>query len=66
MSFAWWHLLLVWLPMLPTFWSIWDIWNHAFASPRRKAGWLIFVVLLPVIGGLVYIFRGRSEARKAV
>ncbi len=48
--------------MLPTFWSIWHIWNHAFETMQRKVAWLALVVLLPVLGGLIYIFFGRRQA----
>lgn len=62
MTFSWWHVVVALLPMLPTFWSIWDIWNHSFVTMGRKMGWLVFVVLVPVIGGLIYIFVGRKQA----
>lgn len=62
MTFAWWHTLIILLPMLPTFWSIWHIWNHSFITFQRKMLWLAFVVFVPVIGGLVYIVWGRGQA----
>lgn len=62
MTFSWWHLLVLILPMLPTFWSIWDIWNHDFPTREKRLLWLVFVVFVPVIGGLIYIFTGRKQA----
>ena len=62
MSFAWWHAVVVWIPMLPTFWSIWHIWNHDFPNPQARALWLVLVVFVPVIGGIIYIFTGRRTA----
>lgn len=62
MTFAWWHVLAALAPMLPTFWSIWHIWNHAFATSEKKMFWLVFVIFLPVMGGVVYIFIGRKQA----
>ena len=62
MSFAWWHAVVVWIPMLPTFWSIWQIWNHDFPTPQARALWLVLVVFVPVIGGIIYIFTGRKTA----
>ncbi len=63
MTFAWWHAIVALLPMAPTFWSIWDIWNHDFITFQKKMAWLVFVILIPVIGGIVYIFFGRKQAR---
>ena len=62
MTFAWWHLLVAAVPMVPTFWALWHIWAHEFATPQQKAGWFAFVVLLPVIGGIIYLFTGRCKA----
>lgn len=62
MTFAWWHIPLAMLPMLPTFWSILHIWRHQFDDPVQRARWLMLVVFLPVIGGLIYIVTGRRKA----
>ncbi len=48
--------------MVPTFWALWHIWAHEFATPQQKSGWFAFVVLLPVIGGIIYLFTGRCKA----
>ena len=62
MIFSWWHIALWLLPMLPTFWSIWHIWTHDFPDWQRKIAWLCFVVFVPVLGGIIYIFTGRRRA----
>lgn len=62
MTFAWWHVFVWLLPMLPTFWSIWHIWTHAFADYQTRMLWLVFVVFVPVIGGIIYIILGRKRA----
>ena len=74
MTFAWWHPLVALIPMLPSFWSIWHIWSHEFETPQQRALWLVLVeswyqkdkvlvVFLPVLGGIIYIFTGRTKAR---
>lgn len=62
MTFAWWHILVLLVPMLPAFWSIWDIWSHSFKDYNQKMLWLILVVFMPVLGALIYIFWGRRHA----
>ncbi len=52
--------------MLPTFWSIWHIWTHAFADYQTRMTWLVFVVFVPVIGGICYIISGRGKALKSI
>ena len=49
----------LWIMLL--FWIIWDIFRSSDLSGWGKAGWLIFVVLLPFLGVLVYVIaRGHS------
>lgn len=62
MTFAWWHLVVALIPMLPNFWSIWDIWNHSFRTSEVRMMWLFFVVFVPVLGGIIYILVGRKQA----
>lgn len=63
MNFHWWHIIIVLLPMAPTFWSIWDIWTHSFASYQKRVTWLIIVIFIPVIGGIIYLIFGWKQAR---
>lgn len=66
MTFAWWHIIIILMPMLPTFWSIYNICARQFADEQKKMLWLVFVVFVPVIGGIIYIFFGRKDILKAV
>ena len=66
MTFAWWHVLVALIPILPNFWSIWHIWNHRFSSFQQKVPWLLVAVFLPVLGGLIYIFVGRRHAGEKI
>ena len=50
---------ILWIFLL--FWIILDIFRSDDLSGWGKAGWLIFVIFLPLIGVLVYLIaRGRS------
>lgn len=62
MTFAWWHVLVAFIPILPNFWSIWDIWHHSFPTAEQRMCWLLLVVFVPFLGGLIYIFTGRKQA----
>lgn len=62
MSFQWWHLLVLIVPMLPTYWSIRHILAHSFADQQQRALWLVLVIFLPMLGGIIYIFTGRKKA----
>lgn len=63
MTFAWWHLLVAALPLIPGFWGIWHIWTHAFDGDfQKKVKWLVLVVFIPVLGALLYIAMGRKCA----
>ncbi|MBQ9537137.1 MAG: PLDc N-terminal domain-containing protein [Desulfovibrionaceae bacterium] len=65
MQFSWWYVLIAVLP-LPNLWSIWHIWSHEFASFQQKVGWLCFVVFVPVLAGLIYIFYGKRFALQKI
>lgn len=62
MTFAWWHVLVVLVPILPNLYSIWHIWTHSFKPPEKRFYWLALAVFVPVLGGLIYIFYGRKQA----
>lgn len=50
---------LLWLVLL--FWIIMDIFRSRDLSGLAKAGWLLFVIVLPLLGVLVYLIaRGSS------
>ena len=56
-------IVLLLLPMVPTFWAIRDIAYKSFPSLRTKVIWFVVVTLLPPIGALIYIFIGRPRVR---
>lgn len=43
----------IWLMLL--FWIIWDIFRSRDLGGWAKAGWLVFVIVLPLLGVLVYL-----------
>ncbi len=56
-------LLLLFVPMIPTFWAIQDIPKRKFLSTKRKVVWFFTVSTLPFIGAALYILfeRKRTE-----
>jgi hypothetical protein len=59
LSMLYFFLWILWILLL--FWIILDIFRSRDLSGWGKAGWLIFIILLPLIGVLVYlIVRGGS------
>ena len=57
-------LLILLLPMVPTFWAIVDVAYRDFGTLRKKALWVVFVVLVPCLGGLVYLIFGRRQGTR--
>ncbi len=51
------------LALVPNLWSIWHASFSAFSRPGEKACWLLAAVILPILGGLLYIFWGKKRAR---
>lgn len=47
-------LLILLLPMVPTFWAIRDVAHRSFDDPQKKMIWLLIIIFLPVLGGLIY------------
>lgn len=56
--------VLILLPMLPTFWAIRDVAYRRFPSLKGKVIWFAVVTLLPVLGALAYIIAGRPQSRE--
>lgn len=52
------------LPILPNLWSIVHVYRHNFSTPQERAAWLVALIVLPVLGGLVYIFFGVRRTKK--
>ncbi len=59
-------LVLLTLPILPNLWAIWHSIHSVFATDQEKMIWIAVCVLLPVLGGLAYLFWGRKRARRKV
>ena len=57
-------LLVLLLPMVPTFWAIVDVAYRDFGSLKKKALWAGLVVFVPCLGGLVYLVFGRRQGTK--
>lgn len=57
-------LLILLLPMVPTFWAIVDVANRDFGTLRKKALWGAFIVFVPCLGGIVYLIFGRRQGEK--
>ena len=60
----WWHCALLALPILPNLWSIWHVNTHRFANPVERTLWLAACIFVPCLGGLAYVFFGRSRVLK--
>lgn len=55
----------LWLMLL--FWIVWDIFRSRDLSGWAKAGWLVFVIVLPLLGVLVYLIaRGGTMHERQV
>ncbi|MER7467413.1 SHOCT domain-containing protein [Streptomyces sp. NPDC097981] len=64
-SMLWFFLWIMWLFLL--FKIVTDIFRDHEMSGWGKAGWLIFVILLPFLGVLVYVIaRGKSMTQRDV
>jgi hypothetical protein len=56
--------LILLLPMVPTFWAIVDAAYRDFGTLKKKALWGAFIVFVPCLGGLVYLIFGRRQGTK--
>ncbi len=54
-------LVLLAIPMIPTFWAILDIPKRRFTTPKGKILWFVTVSTLPCIGAVLYILFGRRH-----
>jgi hypothetical protein len=51
------------LPLLPTFWAILDIPKRRFATTRMKFIWFFVVATLPFLGAIFYIIFARRHTQ---
>jgi hypothetical protein len=49
------------IPLIPTFWAILDIPKRQFNNTKQKLIWFFTVSTLPCIGAVLYIFIGRRR-----
>ena len=54
-------LVLLSIPLLPTFWAILDIPRRKFSSTRQKIIWFLVVATLPFVGAMFYIIFARRH-----
>ncbi|MCX7821904.1 MAG: PLDc N-terminal domain-containing protein [Syntrophobacterales bacterium] len=59
-------LLLLFVPLIPTFWAIQDIPKRKFISPKRKIIWFFTVSTIPFFGALVYLIFERKKTEPIV
>ena len=64
MGLEYWHLPLLAIPILPNLWSIWHAFHREFPSIQEKQIWIMVATMLPLIGGLAYIFFGFRRSRR--
>ena len=57
-------IFLLFLPIVFTFWAIMDLAYRDLGSTKKKFIWGIFVVLVPYLGGPIYLIFGRRQGRK--
>ncbi len=57
-------ILILLLPVVPTFWAIVDLGCRDFGTLKKKAIWGAFIVFVPCLGGLVYLIFGRRHGKK--
>ncbi|MCE5242675.1 MAG: PLD nuclease N-terminal domain-containing protein [Syntrophobacteraceae bacterium] len=48
-------LILLVLPLIPTFWALIDIPRRRFSSTKKKVIWFLVVSTFPFVGAIVYI-----------
>ncbi|MFJ9581283.1 SHOCT domain-containing protein [Streptomyces sp. NPDC101191] len=64
-TMLWFFLWILWFILL--FRIIWDIFRDDSLSGWGKAGWLLFVIILPFLGVLIYVIaRGKSMGEREI
>lgn len=59
-------LLLLFAPLIPTFWAIQDIPKRKFISSKRKIIWFVTVSTVPFFGALGYLIFERKKTEPIV
>ena len=52
------------IPIVFTFWAIMDLAHRDLGSTKKKFIWGIIVVLIPYLGGPVYLIFGRRQGKE--
>ncbi|NLI82436.1 MAG: hypothetical protein GX443_12250 [Deltaproteobacteria bacterium] len=56
-------IVLLTVPIIPTFWAILDIPRRRFATRKLKVVWFFVVATLPCIGAILYILFARRRTQ---
>ncbi|MGC8719656.1 MAG: PLDc N-terminal domain-containing protein [Thermodesulforhabdaceae bacterium] len=59
-------LLILFVPLLPTFWAIQDIPKRRFSSTKRKIIWFLTVSTIPFFGAIGYLIFERRKTEPMV
>ncbi len=51
------------IPLVPTFWAITDIPGRRFSSSRAKVIWFAVVATLPFVGAVIYVLLVRRNTQ---
>jgi len=57
-------IVILFFPIIFTFWAIIDLVYRDFGSVKKKALWGIFVILVPYFGGPIYLIFGRRQGKR--
>ncbi|MDY6954311.1 MAG: PLD nuclease N-terminal domain-containing protein, partial [Thermodesulfobacteriota bacterium] len=57
-------IILLFVPIIFTFWAIVDLAHRDLGSMKKKALWGLFVVFVPYVGGPVYLLFGRRQGSR--
>jgi len=58
----WFYVVLAILP-LPNLWAIWHAYFHRFPTAHERLLWMACGVLVPIIGGFIYLVFGLKRSR---
>jgi hypothetical protein len=56
-------LVILIIPLIPTFWAILDIPKRRFPSSRNKMLWFLMVATVPCLGALCYLAFARRHTQ---
>ncbi len=59
-------ILVLLVPVIPNLWAIWHIFHCDFPSTQEKMLWIAISVFLPILGGILYLIKGRKKAQRVI